>query len=125
MDREFITARTAGWEDVETKTRILSWESLERSAEQTREEMYRFAEAFGKAHSAIIGESRSPQSDRPKAAKRPSGRNVVQIELQPGISLDLEGAQRNFFAASSCGICGKASIDSVRLRGILHERLLV
>jgi len=44
--------------------------------------------------------------------------NVVQIELQPGISLDLERTQRNFFAASSCGICGKASIDSVRLRGI-------
>jgi FdhD protein len=44
--------------------------------------------------------------------------NIVQIELQPGISLDLERTQRNFFAASSCGICGKASIDSVRLRGI-------
>ncbi len=44
--------------------------------------------------------------------------NVVQIELQPGVSLDLERTQRNFFAASSCGICGKASIDSIRLRGI-------
>ena len=44
--------------------------------------------------------------------------NVVQIELQPGISFDLERTQRNFFAASSCGICGKASIDSVRVRGI-------
>lgn len=26
--------------------------------------------------------------------------------------------QRNFFAASSCGICGKATIESVRVRGI-------
>jgi len=44
--------------------------------------------------------------------------NVVQIELQPGVTLHLEETQRNFFAASSCGICGKASIDSVRVRGI-------
>jgi FdhD protein len=44
--------------------------------------------------------------------------NVVQIELQPGVSLGLKRMQRNFFATSSCGICGKASIDSVRLRRI-------
>ena len=29
-----------------------------------------------------------------------------------------EDFQRNFFAASSCGICGKASIDAVRRRGL-------
>ncbi len=44
--------------------------------------------------------------------------NVVQIELQAGMTLNLENTQRNFFAGSSCGICGKASIDSVRVRGI-------
>jgi FdhD protein len=44
--------------------------------------------------------------------------NIVQIDLQSGMALDLERTQRNFFAASSCGICGKASIDSVRVRGI-------
>ncbi len=44
--------------------------------------------------------------------------NVVHIELAPDVQLDLERTQRNFFAASSCGICGKASIDSVKLRGM-------
>jgi len=44
--------------------------------------------------------------------------NVVEIELSPDVKLDLESTQRNFFAASSCGICGKASIESVRRRGI-------
>jgi FdhD protein len=44
--------------------------------------------------------------------------NIVEVELAPGVTLDLESTQRNFFAASSCGICGKASIDSVRNRGV-------
>ena len=43
--------------------------------------------------------------------------NMVQIELN-GAHLDREQLQRNFFAASSCGICGKASIDAIRLRGL-------
>lgn len=44
--------------------------------------------------------------------------NVVHIEVAKNTDLDLGRTQRNFFAASSCGICGKASIDSVRLRGM-------
>jgi FdhD protein len=44
--------------------------------------------------------------------------NIVEVELAPDVTLDLESSQRNFFAASSCGICGKASIESVRRRGI-------
>jgi FdhD protein len=44
--------------------------------------------------------------------------NVVRIEISKDVRIDLESTQRNFFAASSCGICGKASLDSVRLRGM-------
>ena len=54
MDREFVSARTTGWPEVEAKARGLSWETLEKGAGQTKAEMYRFAEAFGKAKSAII-----------------------------------------------------------------------
>ncbi|MBI3669787.1 MAG: formate dehydrogenase accessory sulfurtransferase FdhD [Acidobacteria bacterium] len=56
--------------------------------------------------------------DYAEGAKETERGNVVQIELRGGASLDLERTQRNFFAGSSCGICGKASIDSVRVRGI-------
>ncbi len=44
--------------------------------------------------------------------------NVVQVELEGEVALNLEQTQRNFFAASSCGICGKATIEQVRVRGI-------
>jgi len=42
--------------------------------------------------------------------------NVVVAELAPESAPDFEEMRRHFFAASSCGICGKASIDSVRSR---------
>jgi FdhD protein len=42
--------------------------------------------------------------------------NVVHVELAPESAPDFEKMRRHFFAASSCGICGKASIDSVRAR---------
>ena len=54
VDREFIAARTVGWQDAEAKARSLSWQDLERSAGQSKAEMYRFAVAFGKARHAIV-----------------------------------------------------------------------
>lgn len=40
--------------------------------------------------------------------------NVVSVELAQSTAFDLEKLRRNFFAASSCGICGKTSIDAIR-----------
>lgn len=47
---------------------------------------------------------------------RQNGANRVRVELAPGVEFDAEANRRNFYTTSSCGVCGKASIDAVRVR---------
>jgi FdhD protein len=42
--------------------------------------------------------------------------NVVRTQISPDVALDREQMRRHFLAGSSCGICGKASIDAIRSR---------
>ncbi len=41
-------------------------------------------------------------------------RNVVRVELSPGVTVSLAHLERNFYTTSSCGICGKASLLALR-----------
>ncbi|MGH9560997.1 MAG: formate dehydrogenase accessory sulfurtransferase FdhD [Terracidiphilus sp.] len=45
--------------------------------------------------------------------------NAVRAKLSPEAMPDFAKMRRHFFAASSCGICGKASIDAVRARTLV------
>lgn len=40
--------------------------------------------------------------------------NVVKVELLEDLELDLSKLERNFYTTSSCGVCGKSSIDAVK-----------
>jgi FdhD protein len=43
--------------------------------------------------------------------------NVVRVDLTPGVPVDFKRLERNFYMTSSCGVCGKASIDAVAVQG--------
>jgi FdhD protein len=47
-----------------------------------------------------------------------NGDNIIDVVLSPDVRFDIERLRRHFFTTSSCGICGKASIDAVRVRGL-------
>jgi FdhD protein len=42
--------------------------------------------------------------------------NVVSVELGPEISPDLSSLERRSYISSACGVCGKASLEALRLR---------
>ena len=87
-----VTMRTPG-HDLELAAGFLSTEGLIQKREQ-------------------IASLNEGASEKPEAAG-----NLVQVELA-GSDFEPGRMQRNFFAASSCGICGKSSIDAIRVRGI-------
>lgn len=43
--------------------------------------------------------------------------NVIRVDLDPGVSVDLGRLQRHFYTTSSCGVCGKTSLDALRVEG--------
>ena len=42
--------------------------------------------------------------------------NIVAVSLAPHVRFDAQALTRHVFTSSSCGVCGKASLDAVRLR---------
>lgn len=47
-----------------------------------------------------------------RAGEPDAEENVIQVVLAPEVEVDLDRLRRNLFASSSCGLCGKATIEN-------------
>ncbi|MDQ3636893.1 MAG: formate dehydrogenase accessory sulfurtransferase FdhD [Actinomycetota bacterium] len=43
--------------------------------------------------------------------------NIVNVELRGNREYDLRSLERHFYTTSACGVCGKASLEQLELRG--------
>jgi FdhD protein len=43
--------------------------------------------------------------------------NIVNVELRGGRDYDLKSLERHFYTTSACGVCGKASLEQLEVRG--------
>jgi len=54
--------------------------------------------------------------------------NIVNVELAPGVSIDIAKLQRHFYTTSSCGVCGKSSLEALSAQAsypVVGDRLHV
>lgn len=58
-----------------------------------------------------ISDIRYCRSDEPQRY------NIVVVRLKSGVNFDPESLDRNFYMSSSCGVCGKASLEAVEIQG--------
>lgn len=66
----------------------------------------------------VIGQRADIATVRYCAGASPDGANsynVLDVALRPDVPAPAVDVTRNFFTTSSCGVCGKASLDAVRL----------
>lgn len=89
-----ITMRTPG-NDFELAAGFLYGEGVIRSGEEIRE----------------ISHCADADLDEDKRY------NIVNVDLRSDALPDLRALERHFYTTSACGVCGKASLESLHLRG--------
>ena len=87
-----VTMRTPGGDDLDLAIGFLLTEGLIRSADD------------------VVTAQLCAGTDAPNTY------NVVDIALAPHVPAPETDPTRNFYTTSSCGVCGKASIDAIRTR---------
>ncbi len=94
---------------------------------------------FGKEHRAISITMRTPSNDAELAAgflftegiltspkqiksikhcgKFPNNQNTIRVDLAEKTEIDFKKLERNFYTTSSCGVCGKSSLEALTVAG--------
>ena len=116
--------------------RISAHNSLESANDALAvEEPLEIRIGFGKEHRAISITMRTPGNDFELAAgflftegildsanqiksikhcgKFPNNQNTVRLDLAEDTAIDFKKLERNFYTTSSCGVCGKTSLDAL------------
>lgn len=94
-----ITMRTPG-DDAELAAGFLFTEGIIQHPDQIKE-IRHCGLKIGKGTSTL---------DRAAALNS----NTIRVDLSEDIDVDLKRLERNFYTTSSCGVCGKSSIEALR-----------
>lgn len=43
----------------------------------------------------------------------PNNQNTIRVDLKPNVEINLKKLERNFYTTSSCGVCGKTSLEAL------------
>lgn len=66
----------------------------------------------------ILGSPEQIEAIRHSGIPTPEGyRNVVRVALRADVAVDLDRLERHFYTTSSCGVCGKTSLEAVQVAG--------
>jgi FdhD protein len=93
-----VTMRTPG-DDVELALGFLFTEGIIQSPEQIM-------------HADHIAYAKTTESRN----------NIVHVSLREDVDIELEKLKRNFYTTSSCGVCGKESIDAIKMECPVYQR---
>lgn len=77
-----------------------------------------FALAAGFLFTEGILKSKNQIAAIKHCGKFPNNQNTVRIDLKPDSSVNLKKLERNFYTTSSCGVCGKSSLEALLVAGV-------
>ena len=100
-----VTMRTPG-DDIDLAAGFLAAEGLVRSASDIAS--IRICRE-GHEHHAGAGPNGA-------GSRRADHGNVAEVTLAAGLGIDDDRVRRNFLTTSACGVCGKASIEAIKVR---------
>jgi len=61
-----------------------------------------------------FGDVEAVRHSGPSGGKK-NNRNVVTVTLRPGMAFDAGRLERHFYTTSSCGVCGKTSLEALAM----------
>lgn len=59
-------------------------------------------------------------ADEPPTDPGARGCNTVRIAIRPGVPVDVRRLERHFYTSSSCGVCGKTSLEALAAARPIH-----